>query len=110
MRYVDEQHQRLLNMYNDERLSQGGRLIPKPPTPRTDEEIEAERVANTEEARERIYHFKAIAKQKAELEAETQRRIASGELPTITPYKDKPKPISKSWLGKKRREAQNGLL
>lgn len=63
---------------------------------------------NAQEAREAIYGFKRREAQAEAVRADVERRMASGELVPFHYSQPAKAPISKSWLGRKRREKEAG--
>lgn len=73
--------------------------------PKEDPELAKQReVIQRGKSTEAIYRFKHNAEQAEAVRAETEARIASGDLKIFTVYQEPKKHISKSWLGKTRRE------
>jgi len=110
MNYNEQQYERHLELYN----RYGGEankhnLIHKPNKPYSDEELAQRAIDEREKAQEIVHRFKEREAFRERTRAQTEERIASGELVPHTFTQPAKAPISKSWLGRNRRKKELGL-
>ncbi|HHK9525290.1 TPA: hypothetical protein ACQZHW_003130 [Enterobacter hormaechei] len=93
----------LYNQFGGEDNKQN--LIPKPVKPLSDEELAQRAIDEKAKAHEIIHKTEKQKRIAEQHRAEFESRVASGQVKPFRMHQQAKPPISKSWLGRKRRAA-----